>query len=132
MFRKTAEAVLKYQKENGMFNTLLTRPSYEETSGTALIAAGLIHGVNHKYLDEKFLEPGVKAYRAAINKIKDKKGMKVLSGISGPTIPLQVFPKLGYTLVRRKDNWSYGIAALIFAAIAHDNIGNEKKIPWLN
>ena len=51
-FQRTAEAIVKTQQENGMFRTLLMLPSYEETSGTALIAAGLIHGVNHGYLDQ--------------------------------------------------------------------------------
>ena len=41
---------------------------YEETSGTALIAAGLIHGVNHGYLDQKYLDAGIKAYEAAVSK----------------------------------------------------------------
>lgn len=131
IFQETAEAVLKTQTTNGMFKTLLLKPSYEETSATALIAAGFIHGVNHHYLDERFLEPGIRAFNAALTMIKEKQGKLVLTGISGPTIPLQLLPKLGYTIIKRGDNWSYGIAALIFAAIAHDKIGKERKIPWL-
>ena len=42
-----------------------------------------------------------------------------MTEISGPTIPLPVFPKLGYKLVHLGKNWSYGIAALIFAAIEY-------------
>lgn len=34
-------------------------------------------------------------------------------------IPLPIFPKLGYKLVPRGKNWSYGVAALIFAAIEY-------------
>ncbi|HEY8395733.1 MAG TPA: glycoside hydrolase family 88 protein [Bacilli bacterium] len=131
VFQKTAAAVCKTQNENGMFKTLLLQPSYEETSGTALIAAGLINGVNHGYLDKKFLEPGIKAFAAVASKIQSKNGRIILPGISGPTIPLPVFPKLGYKLIPRGDNWSYGIAALIFAALAYAQIGKEKRIPWL-
>lgn len=130
-FQRTAEAIVKTQQENGMFRTLLMLPSYEETSGTALIAAGLIHGVNHGYLDQKYLDAGIKAYEAAVSKIKYKNGKLVLTDISAPTIPLHIFPKLGYTLIPKNDNWSYGIAALIFAAIAYEKIGKEKRIPWL-
>ena len=39
--------------------------------------------------------------------------------ISGPTIPLPIFPKLGYKLVPCGKNWSYGVAAMIFAAIEY-------------
>lgn len=50
-----------------------------------------------------------------------------MTDISAPTIPLHIFPKLGYTLIPKNDNWSYGIAALIFAAIAYEKIGKEKE-----
>ena len=39
--------------------------------------------------------------------------------ISGPTIPLPLLPKLGYKLTPKGDNWSYGLAALFFAAIEY-------------
>ena len=46
--------------------------------------------------------------------------------ISGPTIPLPIFPKLGYKLVPLGKNWSYGVAALIFAAIEYKKCLEEK------
>ena len=45
-----------------------------------------------------------------------------MTEISGPTIPLPVFPKLGYKMIPLGKNWSYGIAALIFAAIEYKKI----------
>lgn len=45
-----------------------------------------------------------------------------MTEISGPTIPLPIFPRLGYKLVPRGENWSYGIAALIFAAIEYKKL----------
>jgi hypothetical protein len=42
-----------------------------------------------------------------------------MTEISGPTIPVPLIPKLGYKLVPVGKNWSYGIAALIFAAIEY-------------
>ena len=42
-----------------------------------------------------------------------------MTNISGPTIPLPIFPKLGYKLTPVGNNWSYGVAALIFAAIEY-------------
>ena len=45
-----------------------------------------------------------------------------MTEISGPTIPLPVLPKLGYTAVPLGKNWSYGVAALIFAAIEYKRL----------
>ena len=42
--------------------------------------------------------------------------------ISGPTIPVPLIPKLGYKLVPRGKNWSYGVASLIFAAIEYKKL----------
>ena len=45
--------------------------------------------------------------------------------ISGPTIPMPLSPKLGYLAVPLGKNWSYGVAALIFAAIEYKRCGKE-------
>ena len=37
-----------------------------ESSATALIASGWMQGVADGYLDEKYLEPGLKAFRAVV------------------------------------------------------------------
>ena len=102
LFRTTCEALLPCMREDHTFGTLLKYDSYRELSATALISAGWLHGIRCGYLDEKFLEPAVKALE-----------------ISGPTIPVPLFPKLGYKLVPLGKNWSYGVAALIFAAIEY-------------
>jgi unsaturated rhamnogalacturonyl hydrolase len=46
--------------------------------------------------------------------------------ISGPTIPLPIFPKLGYKAVPLGKNWSYGVAAMIFAAIEYKKYFDQK------
>lgn len=44
----------------------------------------------------------------------------------GPTIPLPLMPALGYRGVPKGKNWSYGVAALIFAAIEYKRcLGSE-------
>ena len=122
MYQKTSAAVRTYQKHSGMFTTLLTKKSYEETSATALIAAGFLHGAQQGYLDASYLESGLKSYRSVVDHLYiNDLGNMAMPLISGPTIPMPIFPKLGYTLVPRKDNWSYGIAALIFATIQYIN-----------
>ena len=47
--------------------------------------------------------------------------------ISGPTIPLSLLPKLGYKAVPLGKNWSYGIAALIFAATEYKKLCDQRS-----
>ena len=119
LFVKTSNALLACMRDDNTFNTLLKRKSYRELSATALISAGWLHGVRCGYLDTKFLEPAVKAFEACVNAIEENSEGVFFPEISGPTIPLPLFPKLGYTSVPRGKNWSYGVAALIFAAIEY-------------
>lgn len=54
-FRAHAEALRACQSEHGLFHTILDdSTSYEEASGTAAIAAGLIRGVELGILDKSF------------------------------------------------------------------------------
>ena len=119
LFRKTSEALLLCMREDYTFNTLLKYDSYRELSATALISAGWLHGIRCGYLDEKFLAPAVKAFEACVNAMEEGTDGVYMTEISGPTIPVPVFPKLGYKLVPLGKNWSYGVAALIFAAIEY-------------
>lgn len=119
LFRKTSEALLPCMQEDYTFNTLLKYTSYRELSATALISAGWLHGIREGYLDEKFLEPATKAFEACVNAIVEDENGVFMPEISGPTIPLPLLPKLGYTIIPCDKNWSYGVAALIFAAIEY-------------
>ena len=119
IYRQTSEALLKCQNPDGTFNTLLQYPSYRELSATALISAGWLHGIQKGYLDERFREPAMRAFRACVDAMEETDAGVYMTEISGPTIPVPVFPKLGYQAVPLGKNWSYGIAALIFAAIAY-------------
>lgn len=60
--------------------------------------------------------------------IHKKKGHLVLSKVSNPTIPMPVFPKSGYRYIGVKDNWSYGLASLIFASIEYDKYIKKTKM----
>ena len=128
LLRTTSEALLPLQSEDGTFNTLLDQPSYRELSATALISAGWMHGVRQGYLDEKFLVPAVKAFEACVAALEESETGIYMPEISGPTIPLPLLPKQGYTLIPRGKNWSYGIAALIFAADAYRKLKNAGKL----
>ena len=126
LFNKTSEALLGCMREDYTFGTLLKYKSYRELSATALISAGWLHGIRCGYLDRKFLEPAVKAFEACVDAMEENEDGIYMTEISGPTIPLPVFPKLGYTMIPRDKNWSYGVAALIFAAIEYKRCLGEK------
>ena len=119
LFAKTSEALLSCMREDGTFGTLLKHDSYRELSATALISAGWLHGVRCGYLDEKFLSPAIKAFEACVHALEENADGVYMPEISGPTIPLPLLPKLGYARVPLGKNWSYGVAALIFAAIEY-------------
>ncbi len=119
LLEKTSEALLARMNPDHTFNTLLTQKSYRELSATALIAAGWMHGVRCGYLDEKFLAPAIKAFEACVNAMEESEEGIFMTEISGPTIPLPLLPRLGYKAIPRGKNHSYGIAALIFAAIEY-------------
>ena len=119
LFVKTSEALLGCMREDYTFGTLLKCKSYRELSATALISAGWLHGIRCGYLDSKFLEPAIKAFEACVNAIEESDGGVYMTEISGPTIPVPIVPRLGYKLVPLGKNWSYGVAAIIFAAIEY-------------
>ena len=125
---RTSRALLPLQSADGTFNTLLDQPSYRELSATALISAGWMHSVARGYLDECFLEPAVKAFMACIDAVEENGTGVFMPEISGPTIPLPLLPKLGYEMIPRGKNWSYGIAALIFAANAYRELHEAGKL----
>ena len=125
LFVKTSEALLKCMRDDYTFGTLLKYDSYRELSATALISAGWLHGIRAGYLDKKFLEPAKRAFEACVLAMEESEEGVYMTEISGPTIPLPVFPKLGYKLVPIGKNWSYGIAALIFAAIEYKRATEE-------
>jgi unsaturated rhamnogalacturonyl hydrolase len=124
IFQETSEALLKYQRNDGYFETVLNKPekTYRESSVTALISAGWLHGVRKGWLDCRFKEPAIKAFKAVVDNFESKKGLIYMTEISGPTIPLPVFPYAGYKYVPRGKNWSYGVAAVIFAALQYQKL----------
>ena len=127
IFRKTSTALRGYMNDDYTFNTLLCHKSYRELSATALIAAGWLHGIRCGYLDESFLEPAVRAFEACVSAIEESEEGIYMPEISGPTIPLPLLPKLGYAKVPLGKNWSYGVAALIFAAIEYKHFLDKSE-----
>ncbi len=128
VFRRTVEAVTRCQRPGGSFSTVLGSTLYSELSATALIAAGVLHGVRRGYLQEEFLRPGLKAFRAVTDGIRETGEGVFLGEISAPTIPVHIFPYLGYKFTPRGDNYPYGVAAAVFAAMEYDRLASAGMI----
>jgi unsaturated rhamnogalacturonyl hydrolase len=123
IYLKTSAALIGLMRKDGCFETVLNRPgkTYRELSATALIAAGWLQGYRMGLVGKEYLEAGKKAFKAVVDQLEEGETM-MMPEISAPTIPLPIFPYLGYKLTPKGKNWSYGIAALIFAAIQFDAV----------
>lgn len=125
ILERTSRALLPLQRPDGWWETVLLPPArtYRESSATALVAAGWLSSVAAGYLPETYRAPAEKAFRSVVDSLAEGPGGRLLiPEISAPTIPLPVFPRLGYALTPRGSNYAYGIAALILAAIAEQRI----------
>jgi unsaturated rhamnogalacturonyl hydrolase len=122
IFRDTAAALRLCQNGDGSFNTLLKTNSYRELSATALVAAGFFRGCRLGLLPGDFAAAGEKAYRCCLAAVREEGGGCFFPEISGPTIPVPLCPRLGYLLVPKAGNWSYGLAALVFAALEYEKM----------
>lgn len=81
-YRSQAEALLKLQAPSGLWRTVLTDDSsYEEVSGSAAIAAGILRGVKAGILDETYKRAADKAVEAICDNIsKDGTVLNVSAG----------------------------------------------------
>lgn len=126
IFRRTATALLPLQRPDAFFDTLLKQPgrNYREASATALIAAGFMHGARCGWLGPEYGQAGLRAFRAVVDSLEETPRGLSMPGISAPTIPLPLMPLTGYRLVSCGNDWSYGVAALLFAALEYDRMGS--------
>lgn len=123
LLKLTADALLPHQQADGSFTTVIGKKSYRELSATALIAAGLMQGYRMGWLaEEKYKNAGIKAFLTVADSIKLTTDQVLLPEISAPTIPLQIFPCTCYRLTPKGNNWSYGVAAAVFAAIEYEKL----------
>jgi len=122
IFINTAEAVVKHHRKDEFYDTLLgyQKKTYREASATALIALGYFQGYRQGWLDDTYLAKARASFRTLSDALITKDGKVFMDEISGPTIPLQLLPYLGYRLIPKAKNFCFGIAALILAAIEYD------------
>ncbi|TYA09980.1 glycosyl hydrolase [Paenibacillus faecis] len=82
-YREMMQAIRAVQRDDGLWPTVLDRPDYvPETSGSAGIACGIIHGISQGLLDDSFRECALNAAEGVSAQIgADGR----VSGVSGGT-----------------------------------------------
>lgn len=85
--QEVLNAILPYQESDGMFYQVIDKPhepgNYLETSGTAILAYGILKAVRLVFLPEKYAEFGEKAFWGTARRYLkiDADGRPVLDGI---------------------------------------------------
>lgn len=124
IFNDTARALLPYQSENGMWYTVLNEPgkTYLESSGTALVAYGMLKGIHQGYLPGEYMEPARKAYLSLLDRLEQREDGVSMPEISDNTMPYNF---LGYSLIPQHNDLAFGLAAIILAGIEYDSSKNN-------
>lgn len=95
MLKDLLDSLLPYQDESGMFYQIIDRPNdkgnYFETSGTCMVAYGMMKAVRLRLLPERYRQYGEKAfygtaekYFTVKNNIPTLSGICLVGGLGGP------------------------------------------------
>lgn len=113
MLFEQMEGLEKYQRETGMWHTLIDWDiSYDESSGTACFAYAMLAGVKSGILPEKYWDIGLKAYRAIEGKIKADGTVADVSGGTGLCDITQLYNTVSHEEIMP---WGQGIALALTA-----------------
>ncbi len=83
-FKSQVEALKTLQASDGLWHTVLTDPdSYEEVSGSAAIACGILKGIRRGILDDSYLACAEKAVRGILDNIDADGTVLNVSGGTG-------------------------------------------------
>ncbi|HRZ64233.1 MAG TPA: glycoside hydrolase family 88 protein, partial [Spirochaetia bacterium] len=126
---RLAEALLPLQRPDGWWDTLLGPGggAYRESSATALVAAGWARSARDGLLDARCAAAARRAYASLVASLGPAGEEPSMREISAPTIPLPLLPRLGYALVPKASDLSYGLAALFLAAVEIERLGGAES-----
>ncbi|MHA6484935.1 glycoside hydrolase family 88/105 protein [Paenibacillus sp. strain BS8-2] len=80
-YRKLVDAIITYQADNGLWSTIMDRPSYyQETSGSAGIGCGLAIAVRLGLLDDSYMGAASRVLEGVMGKIKENGEVADVSG----------------------------------------------------
>ncbi len=72
IYQNHIAGLINYQNQNGMWHQVLDHPeSYEETSCTAMFVVGLARGIRNGWIDKKYREHTLKAWKSLTTKIEN-------------------------------------------------------------
>lgn len=121
LFKKLSASLIKYQREDGYFETVFNKVgrTYTESSATMLIASGWFYGYRKGWLGKEYYQAAIKAFNAVVDDFELKDGLISMTKISAPTSAIQLIPYFIYKVTPRGNDWHYGLAASFFAAIQY-------------
>ena len=118
IFRSHAQALKEYQSGDGRWHQVLDNPStYLETSSTAMFTRAFAEGILNGWLDDSFMTPTVKAWKALTQQI-DSAG-NVAGIVKGTPI---LFSDEAYDRQKTRLNDPRGLGAVLYAAMAMDKL----------
>ena len=80
-YQRLVDGILNYQAKNGLWHTVMTRPDfYQETSGSAGFAGGMMKAVRLGLLKQETMARAIKAMEAVIAKINPEGAVEGVSG----------------------------------------------------
>jgi unsaturated rhamnogalacturonyl hydrolase len=114
ILERTARALAPLQRPSGFWSTVVNRRTYAESSGTLLLAYGFAKAARRGDLGAEYRAIAERAFEAVASSLEDRERGPSLPGISAATMP---YPFVGYTVIPRRSDLPYGVAALLFAAM---------------
>lgn len=118
IFQSHARALKEYQSSDGRWHQVLDNPgTFLETSSTAMFTRAFAEGILNGWLDDTFIIPTAKAFRALTQQI-DSSG-NVAGIVKGTPI---LFSDGAYDRQKTRLNDPRGLGAVLYAAIAMDKL----------
>jgi len=107
---------LSFQAENGLWHTVMTRPDfYQETSGSAGIAGGILKAVRLQMLDSGYQAKAFKAMEGVVAQID---GEGAVQGVSGGTPIMPTIDAYG-KLTRYPTLYGQGLTLMMLCEYLH-------------
>lgn len=111
-YNRLVDGIVKYQAENGLWHTVLDRPEfYQETSGSAGNAGGIMKAVRLHLLEPGHMARALKAMEGVITKINPEGAVE---GVSGGTPIMPTIDAYG-KLTRYPTLYGQGLTLLMLS-----------------
>jgi unsaturated rhamnogalacturonyl hydrolase len=111
-YKRLVDGILNYQAENGLWHTVMTRPDfYQETSGSAGVAAGIMKSVRLGMLEAGAMARALKAMEGVITMIGPDGAVQ---GVSGGTPIMPTIDAYGQ-LTRYPTLYGQGLTLLMLS-----------------